>query len=75
MHLRKLAKDCSVNGCPAVYELDTMPDYLVIQSDQAAEEVMAMLENYVPSEGAVIIRREVVEEALRKLLAEGDGKS
>jgi hypothetical protein len=32
---------------------------------------MARLENLLPGETAVIIKREVVEEALRKLLAEG----
>ena len=48
-----------------------LPEYLAIQGEQADAEVMARLENLLPSETAVIIKREVVEEALRKLLAEG----
>jgi hypothetical protein len=71
--LRKLAKDpdSGTNGCPSVYAIDTMPDYLVIQSDQADDEIMANLENPLPRETAVVIKREVVVAALRKLLAEG----
>ena len=73
MHLRKLAKDIDsgTNGCPAVYDIDVLPEYLAIQGEQADAEVMARLENLLPGETAVIIKREVVEEALRKLLAEG----
>jgi len=73
MRLRKLAKDgaSGTNGCPAVYDIDVLPEYLAIQADQADAEIMARLENLLPGETAVIIRREVVEEALRKLLAEG----
>jgi hypothetical protein len=71
--LRKLAKDpdSGTNGCPSVYEIDTMPDYLVIQADQADDEIMVNLENPLPRETAVVIKREVVEAALRKLLSEG----
>jgi hypothetical protein len=73
MRLRKLAKDrdSGTNGCPAVYDVDELPDYLAIQGDQANAEIMARLENLLPGETAVVIKREVVEEALRKLLAEG----
>jgi hypothetical protein len=73
MRLRKLAKDgdSGTNGCPAVYDIDVLPEYLAIQGDQADAEVMAKLENLLPGETAVIIKREVVEEALRKLLTEG----
>ena len=37
MHLRKLAKDADsgTNGCPAVYDLDVLPEYLAIQGEQA----------------------------------------
>ena len=58
------------NGCPAVYDIDVLPEYLAIQGEQADAEVMARLENLLPGETAVI-KREVVEEALRTLLAEG----
>jgi hypothetical protein len=73
MRLRKLAKDrdSGTNGCPAVYDIDVQPEALVIQGDQADADIMATLENLLPGETAVIIKREVVEEALRKLLAEG----
>ena len=70
--LRRLAKlDTSgTNGCPAVYAIDDMPDDLVIQGDQASPEIMAKVENPLPGETAIVIKREVVLEALRKLLAE-----
>ncbi len=72
MHLRKLAKDADsgTNGCPAAYAIDELPGYLAIQGDQADAETMANLENVLPGETAVIIKRQVLEEALRKLLAE-----
>ena len=37
MHLRKLAKDADsgTNGCPAVYDIDVLPEYLAIQGEQA----------------------------------------
>lgn len=73
MRLRQLAKlDTSgTNGCPAVYDIDVRPDDLVIQADQADAAIIARLENLLPGEAAVIIKREIVEEALRKLLMEG----
>ena len=68
MRLYKLAKDADSgrNGCPTVYATDTRD--LVIQGDQADADTMASLENPLPGENAVVIKREVVEEALRKLL-------
>ena len=73
MHLRKLAKDADsgTNGCPTVYAVDELPAELVIQGVEARASLIAELENVLPGETAVIIKREVVEEALRKLLAEG----
>ena len=40
MHLRKLAKDADsgTNGCPTVYAIDELPEYLVIQGVQADVE-------------------------------------
>jgi hypothetical protein len=72
MHLRKLAKDgdSGTNGCPTVYAVDELPAHFVIQGDQADAETFAELENVLPGEAALIIKREVVEEALRKLMAE-----
>ncbi len=71
MRLRKLAKDASSgrNGCPTVYATDTRD--LVIQGDEVDDETRAALENPLPGETAVVIKREVVEEAIRKLLGEG----
>jgi hypothetical protein len=73
MNLRKLAKDADsgTNGCPTVYAVDELPADLVIQGVEAGASLIAELENVLPGETAVIIKREVVEEALRKLLAEG----
>ena len=73
MHLRKLAKDADsgTNGCPTVYAVDELPAELVIEGVEARASLIAELENVLPGETAVIIKREVVEEALRKLLAEG----
>ena len=73
MNLRKLAKDpdSGTNGCPTVYAVDELPADLVIQGVEAGASLIAELQNVLPGETAVIIKREVVEEALRKLLAEG----
>jgi hypothetical protein len=73
MHLRKLAKDADsgTNGCPTVYAIDEPPEELVIQGVQADVGIIARLENVLDGETAVIIKREVVEEALRNLLEEG----
>jgi hypothetical protein len=73
MHLRKLAKDADsgTNGCPTVYAIDELPEDLVIQGVQVDAGVIAELENVLDGETAVIIKREVVEEALRKLLKVG----
>jgi len=72
MHLRKLAKDTGsgTDGCPAVYDIDELPGYLAIQGDHADGDIMGKLENLLPGETAVIIKREIIEEALRKILAE-----
>ena len=73
MPLHKLAKDADsgTNGCPTVYAIDELPEDLVIQGVQADAGVIAELENVLDGETAVIIKREVVKEALRKLLEEG----
>ena len=73
MPLHKLAKDTGsgTNGCPTVYAIDELPEDLVIQGVQADAGVIAELENVLDGETAVIIKREVVEEALRKLLEKG----
>lgn len=67
MRLYKLAKDgeSGMNGCPTVYATDTRD--LVIQGDEVDEETRASLENLLAGESAVVIKRDVVEEALRKL--------
>jgi hypothetical protein len=73
MHLRKLAKDAGsgTNGCPTVYAVDELPEDLVIQGVRADAGIIAELENVLDGETAVIIKREVVNEALRKLLEQG----
>lgn len=75
MHLYKLAKDgeSGMNGCPTVYATDTRD--LVIQGVQADADTMASLENPLAGENAVVIKREVVEEAIRKLLERDGGAS
>lgn len=67
MRLYKLAKDgeSGMNGCPTVYATDTRD--LVIQGDEVDAETRAGLENLLAGESAVIIKRDVVEEALRRL--------
>jgi hypothetical protein len=77
MALRKLAKDPSsgMNGCHTVYVLDTDPTRLVIQADLADDETIAEMENLLQGEGGLVIKREVVEEALRILREEEAGDS
>jgi hypothetical protein len=66
MHPRTLARqDCSGGTCPAVYDLDDLPDDLVIQGKQASPELLGRLTGVASDENAVIIRREIVKEALR----------
>ncbi len=74
MRVRMLAKDpgSGRNGCPAVYAPLELPDSLVIQAPQADGDTMGNLANLLDGETAVIIKREVVENALRKL-CEQDG--
>ncbi len=71
MPLIQLRNPGGTNGCPTVYAIDELPEDLVIQGVQADVGIIARLENVLDSETAVIIKREVVEEALRKLLEEG----
>ncbi len=66
MHPRTLARqDCSGGTCPAVYVLDELPDELVVQGKKASAGLLARLEGLAHDETAVIIRREIVREALR----------
>lgn len=66
MHPRMLAKqDCSGGTCPAVYELDELPDDLVIQGKQASPELLGKLTGVADDENAVTIPRRTVRSALR----------
>lgn len=68
MHPRELARDdshCSGGTCPAVYDLDELPDDLVIQGKQASPELLSTLTGLADDENAVTIPREVVRTALR----------
>jgi|HubBroStandDraft_6_1064221.scaffolds.fasta_scaffold22410_3 hypothetical protein len=65
MHPRILARDgCSGGTCPAVYDLDDLPDDLVIQGKQASPELLGRLTGVAPDENAVIIGRDLVRRAL-----------
>jgi len=66
MHPRMLARDggCSGGTCPAVYDLDDLPDEFVIQGKQASAELLGRLTGVAPDENAVIIGREIVRNAL-----------
>lgn len=66
MHPRMLAReDCTGGSCPAVYELDDLPDDLVIQGKQADGLLLGSLTGVASDENAVTIKRETVTEALR----------
>jgi hypothetical protein len=67
MRLERLAKDPESGnfGCPSVYLAED--GGLVIQGDLVDNDTHGRLQNLLPSEGAVHIKREVVEEALRRL--------
>lgn len=66
MHPRMLAKDtCTGGTCPAVYDLDELPDNLVIQGKQAAPGLLSKLTGLAEDENAVTIGRKIVTEALR----------
>lgn len=77
MKLRKLAKDgdSGMNGCPTVYASETDTGKLVIQADEADDETLASLENLLKGETAVVIKREVVEEAMRVLREQDEGSA
>jgi hypothetical protein len=65
MHPRMLARqDCSGGTCPAVYELDDLPDDLVIQGKQASADLLGRLTGVADDETAVTIPREIVRNAL-----------
>ncbi|MGH3885767.1 MAG: hypothetical protein ACRDSZ_04215 [Pseudonocardiaceae bacterium] len=72
MRLRKLAKDkdSDIGGCQTVYDvLDATADPECIV--QGAIVSNSHLENVLPGEGAVRIKREVLIEAVRRLQDEG----
>jgi hypothetical protein len=56
---------CTGGTCPAVYDLDELPDDLVIQGKQADAGLIGKLTGVADDENAVIIKRETVREALR----------
>jgi hypothetical protein len=63
-----LSKDgCSGGTCPAVYDLDEMPEDLVIQGKKASTELLGRLTGVADDETAVTIPREVVGKALRPI--------
>jgi hypothetical protein len=66
MHPRMLARDgCTGGSCPAVYNLDELPDDLVIQGKQAGPDLLGNLTGVADDENAVIIKRATVSDALR----------
>lgn len=67
MRLELLAKDWESGnfGCPSVYLAED--GGLVVQAALVDDATAASLENVLPGEGAVHIKRAVVEEALRRL--------
>src|SRR5580700_2844 len=66
MHPRMLARDgCSGGTCPAVYDLDDLPDDLVIQGKKVSADLLGRLTGVADDETAVTIPREVVRKALR----------
>jgi hypothetical protein len=72
MRLRKLAKDrdSDIGGCETVYDLLDAPcdPECVVQGPIISN---SHLENVLPGEGAVRIKREVLIEAVRRLQDEG----
>lgn len=65
MHPRILARDgCSGGTCPAVYDLEDLPDDLVIQGKQASPELLGGLTGVAGDETAVTIPRKIVADAL-----------
>lgn len=68
MHLEKLAKDADSNpsGCQTVYLAED--GRFGVQGDMLDEDTHANLENVLPGEGAVLIKPEIVIEAVRRYL-------
>lgn len=72
MRLRKLAKDkdSDIGGCQTVYDvLDPPSDPECVVQGLVISD--GHLENVLPGEGAVRIKREVLIEAVRRLHDEG----
>jgi hypothetical protein len=70
MHPRMLARNiCSGGTCPAVYDLDDLPDDLVIQGKKVSAELLGRLTGVADDETAVTIPREIVSRALRPAAA------
>lgn len=69
MKLTLIAKDESSgkNGCPAFYNLDTLPDECIIQAPLVTADEAAQLVNVLPGEGAVRIKKQVLIDALARL--------
>jgi hypothetical protein len=66
MHPRMLARNgCSGGTCPAVYDLDDLPDDLVIQGKKASADLLGRLTGLADDETAVTIPRKIVRNALR----------
>ena len=72
MNLRKLAKDrgSDIGGCETVYDLLDAPvdPECIVQGQIISND---HLENVLPGEGAVRIKREVLIAAVRRLEEEG----
>lgn len=71
MRLRKLAKDpgSGPQGCQTVYATEGRD--LVIQGPVVDGSTFAELENVLNGEGAIVIKQEIVEEAIRVLRENG----
>lgn len=71
MRLRKLAKDedSKVDGCQAVYLAED--GRFGVQGDLLDADSKANLEHVLPGEGAVFIKPEILEEALRRYRSGG----
>ncbi len=68
MRLEKLAKDADSNpdGCQTVYLAED--GRFGVQGDLVDTDTNANLENLLPGEGAVLIKPEIVIEAVRRYL-------
>ncbi len=67
MRIERLAKDPDsiTRNCPSVYLAESGD--LVVQGDLLDEDTTDRLEDVLAHEGAVTIKRAIVEEALRRL--------